>query len=395
MAAVENRSSGIRTLPWLQESGYFSPIGGEVPDFEPKQYVKPRKSLKVMARESQLAFASTELAWAEAGLEEASIDPERLGVVLGSNVYRSEMTELMELYRIACHEGKFDIRKWGEAMRELYPLWMLKYLPNMAACQVGIAKDARGPINSIIQGDVSSLLALIEAHDTIARGHADAIISGGTSSLLGWIDIAWQGGYNISRKSDAPAEASRPFDAQRDGFVQSEGATCFILESRKHAEARGAKPFGSILGYGRRYEAASDTKKPTGKAVRQAIRAALEMSHVSPKEIGHVNAHGLSTVEDDKFEAQAIHDTLGEVPVTAPKSYMGNFGAASGAAELAISLLAAREGKIPPTLNYETPDPDCPVNVVTEATKPSSPAILALNHKVTGQAVALLVSSEG
>ena len=157
---------------------------------------------------------------------------------------------------------------------------------------------------------------------------------------------------------------------------------------------RGAKPQASILGYGRRCEASSGSKKPTGQAIRQAIDAALAMSHVPASEIGHVNAHGLGTVEDDAIEARAIQLALGEVPVTAPKSFFGNLGVAGGAAELAISLLALEQGVVPPTLNFTKPDPACPVNVISEPQAARSPAMLALNHKITGQAVALLVSGE-
>jgi 3-oxoacyl-[acyl-carrier-protein] synthase II len=394
-ASVERRQSGVRTIPWLAESGFPITFGGEVPDFDPKQFVKPRKSLKVMCREIQLAFSAAELAWADAALDEAQLDPERLGVVCGASLYRSELDELVNLYRVADNQGQFDFKRWGEAMRELYPLWMLKYLPNMAACHVGIAHDARGPNNTIVEGDVSALLSIIEAADVVARGHADVMLAGAASTLFSPIDLAWHAGARMSRNNEHPSEACRPFDARRDGTAWSEGATLFVLESQAHAQRRGAKPLASILGYGRRCEASSESKKPTGQAIRQAIEAAVAMSHVPASEVGHVNAHGLGTIVDDAIEAQAIQTVLDSVPVTAPKSFLGNLGAASGAAELAISLLSLRRGVVPPTLNYEQPDPACPVNVVTEPAAARSPAVLALNHKITGQAVALMVSVDG
>jgi 3-oxoacyl-[acyl-carrier-protein] synthase II len=393
-SALERRQSGVRTIGWLAESGFPAGFGGEVPDFDPKQYVKPRKSLKVMCREIQLAFTATELAWADASLDAAPPDPERLGVVCGANLFRSELDELVNVYRVSDNRGAFDFSRWKEAMRELYPLWMLKYLPNMAACQIGIAHDARGPNNSIVEGDVSALLSIIEAADAVARGHADVMLAGATSSLLSPIDLAWHAGYRMSRNNEHPSQACRPFDARRDGSVWSEGATIFVLESREHARRRGVKPQASILGYGRRCENCSASKKPTGQAIRQAIQGALAMSHVPASEVGHVNAHGLGTVDDDAIEAQAIQALLDDVPVTAPKSYFGNLGAASGAAELAVSLLGLEQGIVPPTLNYQQPDPACPVNVVTEPTPARSSAALALNHKITGQAAALMVSVE-
>ena len=391
-SAIENRASGVRTIPRLAEAGFPVTIGGEIPDFDGKQYVQPRKSLKVMCRETQIAFTAAELAWADAQLTDAKIDTERLGVVLGSSVFRSELPELTALYQEANNNGKFDFTRWDTAIKQLYPLWMLKYLPNMSACHIGIAKDARGPNNTIVEGDVSSLLAIIEATDTIARGHADVMLTGATGSLLAWVDVCWHGGARMSRNNSNPAAASRPFDSSRDGFVMSEGSAVFVLESRAHAEQRGAKILGRILGYGRRAESVSRGKVLTGQSIRQAIQAALEMGHVSPSELGHVNAHGMSTIEDDAAEAAAIQAVLNDVPVTALKSFFGNSGASSGAIELAISLLALQKNQIPPTLNCD--DAIDSLNVVTSTQIPKSSAMLTLNHKLTGQAVALLVSGE-
>lgn len=393
-SAIENRQSGVRTIERLVEANYPSPIGGEVPEFEPKQYVKPRKSLKVMCRETQLGFTAAELAWEDAKLADASIDPERLGVVLGANIFRSQLEDLADLYQRASASGEFAFDQWGEAMREMYPLWMLKYLPNMTCCHIGIAHDARGPINSLVQGNVSSLLAIIEAADVIARGHADVMIAGGASSMLSAVDLAWHGGADMSRRATDPAAACRPFEASRDGTATSEGAGMFVLESRAHAESRGVAQEGTILGYGRRCEPAAASKQPTGQSIRQAIEAGLEMSGLTANEIGHVNAHGLATKHDDRIEAQAIEQTLGEVPVTAPKSFFGNLGAAGGAAELAISLMGLQKRIVPPTLNYDEPDPACPVNVVSTTQPSRASNVMALNHKLTGQAVSLVVSCE-
>ncbi len=393
-AAIENRQSGIRTIDRLVEANFPVSIGGEVTNFEPKQYVKPRKSLKVMCRETQLGFTAAELAWADAELDDAAVDPERLGVVVGANIFRSELDDLIELYQASSHEGEFDMAKWGEAMREMYPLWMLKYLPNMTCCHIGIAHDARGPINSIIQGNVSSLMAIIEAADVITRGHADVMIAGGTGSSLSWVDLSWHGGADMSRRTDDPGAACRPFEANRDGTANSEGSAMFVLESRAHAVGRGAKPQAAVLGYGRSCEPCAATQQPTGQAIRQAIESALQTSQLTPEQIGHVNAHGLATIHDDRIEAQAIAQTLGDVPVTAPKSYFGNLGAAGGAAELAVSVLGMQKGVVPATLNYDQPDPECAVNVITNSQPQRAPTALALNHKATGQAVSLLVAGE-
>ena len=393
-SAIENRHSGVRTIDRLVAANYPAPIGGEVLDFQPKQYVKPRKSLKVMCRETQLGFTAAELAWVDAQLDEATVDPERLGAVVGTNIFRSQLEDLTELYQAATADGDFSFDRWGAAMREMYPLWMLKYLPNMTCCHIGIAHDARGPINSIVQGNVSSLLSIIEAADVIARGHADIMIAGGASSMLSAVDLAWHGAADMSRRIDDPAAACRPFEASRDGTATSEGAGMFILESRSHAEQRGVKSQGAILGYGRRCEPSAMTQKPTGQAIRQAIEAGLEMADIAPADLGHVSAHGLATIDDDRAEAQAIADTLGEVPVTATKSYFGNLGAASGAVELAVSLMGMQAGVVPPTLNYDQPDPECPINVVGSTQPSARNSVMALSHKLTGQAVSLVVAKE-
>ena len=391
-ASLESHTSGIRRIDRLAEAGFPITFGGEVPNFDGKQYVQPRKSLKVMCRETQQAFTAAELAWAEAGLADVTIDPDRFGVVLGANVFRSDIEELVALYRATSTAGEFDFGKWNAAFKELYPLWMLKYLPNMAACHIGIAKDARGPNNTIVQGDVSSLLAIIEATDTIARGHADIMITGATGSLLSWVDVCWHGGARVSRNNADPAGACRPFDARRDGFAMAEGAAVFMLESLSHAEKRGAKIRGRILGYGRRAEQGPSGGSISGQSISQAIQAALAMGHVAPNEVGHINAHGLGTLEDDAAEARAILDTLGEVPVTGLKGFVGNAGASCGAVELALSLLAMEKNLIPPLLNCDEPDFD--LNVSTKMRFASSSACLKLSHKYTGQAAALLVSSE-
>ena len=168
----------------------------------------------------------------------------------------------------------------------------------------------------------------------------------------------------------------------------------FVLETRAHAEARGATPLAIIRGYGRRHEPTADKHTPaTGQSIRQAINATLAMASATPAGVGFVSAHGMSTEVDDRNEAQAIRAALGDVPVAALKSYFGNIGAAGGAIELAVAMLALERGLVPPTLNYETPDPACPVNVITELTPLAKPTVLAISHRTTGQAVAMLVEA--
>jgi 3-oxoacyl-[acyl-carrier-protein] synthase II len=393
--SIEDRRSGVRVVPELAAAEHPIPIAGEVVDFDAKEFVKPRKALKVMARETQLGFAAAEMAWADAQLEGAGIDPERLGVTCGSNMFCPELPELVAGMRASdAGGGRFDFTRWGNAgLRETQPLWLLKYLPNMAPAHVSIIHDARGPSNSIVAGETSGLLALIEAADIVSRGHADVMVAGGVSSTIAMMDILWHGGARLSQRVDEPERASRPFDADRDGWVGAEGAAIFVLESHAHAEARGVQPIARLLGYGRRHEPTSNTHKSTGRAIRQAIAATLKMAGVDAAAVGHVGSHGMSTEIDDRIEAEAIRAVLDDVPVTAPKSFFGNIGAGGGALELAVSLLGLERGVIPPTLNYETPDPKCPVNVVAEPAPVTKPTVLAISHRTTGQAVSMLFES--
>ncbi|MBN2474685.1 MAG: beta-ketoacyl-[acyl-carrier-protein] synthase family protein [Pirellulales bacterium] len=387
--------SGVHYLDLFGQSDLPVAFGADVADFEPKHYVRPRKSLKVMSRDIQLAFAAADLACAEAGTRENPIDPERLGIVFGSEMITCELSELVAAYRSCIVDGEFDFSRWGEAfMAEMYPLWMLKYLPNMPACHIGIAQDARGPNNSLTLGDVSSLSAVTEAIRVIERGQADAMIAGGAGSRIhpaSW--VRWEV-YELSQRSDAPAAASRPFDAQRDGMVNGEGAGAFLLESRRHAEARGTRILARVLGHASAFEPCRNGQAPQGRAIRHAIRRALDDAGLAPSDIGHVNANGASTTLDDRIEARAIHEVLGDVAVTAPKSFFGNLGAGSGAVEMAASVLALNQGLVPHTLNYQTPDPNCPVRVIhTEPAAAESPTALVLNHTIFGQAVAIALGA--
>jgi 3-oxoacyl-[acyl-carrier-protein] synthase II len=393
--SIVARRSGVRPLPELASAGWLAPFGGMVRDFDPKELIQPRKSIKVMCREIQHACAAAELAWQDAQLGEATIDPDRFGVVGAAGLLYCDLEELRIPFLEWTKDEEFEIHRWSrDAMGEMYPLWMLKYLPNMPACHIGIRYDARGPNNTISENDVSSLLALAEAADVIRRDLADVMIAGGTGSRINLTDFLWHAGARLARNGDDdPAAVCRPFDAHRSGLVYGEGAAKIVLESRDHAERRGVRPLARVAGAASRCESSADTLKPSGEAIRRAIEAAMSAAKAEPFHIGHVNAHGNSTFEDDAAEAQAIRRTLGDVPVTAPKSFFGNLGHGSGMVELAVSLLAMPHRAVPPTLNYDLPDPACPVNVVTELTQTDRPAFIALNHNTTGQAAAVVIAA--
>ncbi|MDY0164954.1 MAG: beta-ketoacyl-[acyl-carrier-protein] synthase family protein [Thermoguttaceae bacterium] len=394
-ASLCARRSAVRDLALFPVPGLPTTFGAEVADFDPKQYVRPRKSLKVMSRDIQMACAAADLACAQAGHHAAPFKPERLGVLFGAEPIPVDVNELVVAFRSCLVGGQFDFELWGKnAMSELFPLWMLKYLPNMPACHIAIAQDARGPNNSMTLGDVSSLLAVAEAVRVIERGHADVIVAGGASSRIApplWVR---SGVFEYTRRNENPAAASRPFDAGRDGMVAGEGAAAFVLETVRRAESRGATILARVLGFASAFEPTRNGQPLAGTAIRAAILQALDHAGLTPSDVGHVNAHGASTRHDDRIEAQAIRETLGDVPVFAPKSYFGNLGPGGGAVEMVASVLAIAHGLVPPTLNYEHPDPECPVHVVSGEGEPSRrPTALLLNHTPQGQAAALVVGA--
>lgn len=386
--------SGVAPLPQYEGTSLPVRFGAAVTDFEGKQFVRPRKSLKVMCREIQLGFSAATIAVEDAGLAEGHTDPDRFGVVYGSEMFYCEPDEPVNAIRKCLVDGEFQFDLWGHrAMHELYPLWMLMYLPNMVACHLGIAHDARGPNNTITVGEASSLLALIEAAEVIDRGAADMMIVGGVGSRINLTPLISRNDSQLSHRQDDPAAASRPFDADRDGMVNGEGASALVLERRAHAAARGAKIYGQLRGYGRSYQTRDQGQVSGNQGYRHAIRRALESSGLSAAELGHVNANGFSTPADDPWEAQALAELLPEVPVTCPRGNFGNLGAAAGLTELAASLLSFQQGQVPHILNYETPDPRCPIRAIRDEPLGGRPAsALKLSQSSTGQTVALAVS---
>ena len=388
-------TSGIRPIDLFDSGGLRTPYGGQIPDFDPKVYVRPRKSLKVMSRDIQLGFAAADLAMGDASLASGGLEPERFGVVFGADMIYADIEDLELTYRRAFQGGRFDFGMWSEAIQEeTHPLWLLKHLPNMTASHIAIAHDARGPNNSIVLGDVSSLLAIGEAASIIRRGWADVMLTGGTGCRLHPTALVARGEAVLTRSFDDYRQVCRPFDRDRDGMLDGEGAAVFVLESREHAERRGARIRGQLLSAASRCEPRAPQRPRTGSSLRLAIRAALAAAGLTPDQLGHVKAHGSGTPETDRIEAAAITAECGPVPVTAPKSFFGHLGAGAGAVELAASVLGLEAGLVPPTLNYDTPDPLCPVNVVHCGPLGGRPGTaLAVNLCSMGQVAAVLVAA--
>jgi 3-oxoacyl-[acyl-carrier-protein] synthase II len=356
-----------------------------------------------MCREIQLGVASASLALENSGLNLEETDHSRMGVDFGAN----QMFSPPEVLKDACYscvEGEdhhFNFNRWGkDGLASMEPLWLLKYLPNMPACHIGILADARGPNNSLTQAEASGNLVMGEAFRVITRGSADLMIAGSTGSRLHHVKCLHAALWDdLASGPDGPEKWSRPFDRDRQGQVVGEGACSFIFEDESHARQRGATIYGMVLGAGASCVVRRDQTPDARQALVIAMRAALRDADLSPDAVGHVHAHGLGTKQSDIDEAQAIREVFGEfaekVPVTALKSAIGNSGSACGTLELAGSLVALRHGVIPATLNYENRDPECPLNVVHGELLPTSNKVV-LNVNVThaGQAAALVVCGE-
>jgi len=396
--ALLNGKSGVGFLNIETADESLRPMGSQVPDFHAKDYVKPRKNIKIMSRDIQMAFVSACLACQDAGLitegDNRNVAPERFGVIFGSDLIGAEVDMLLSTFRAGIANGQYDFSKWGtDAMREIFPLWMLKFLPNMPACQISIGLDAQGPSNSITLCRGSSLAAIIEAVGVIERGNADVMIGGGCGNRVNQDFQTRVKSYFIAPRRDDPASVPRPFDADRCGSVLGEGAGAFVLESREFAEARGATIYATVKGFAQTNEPTLHGSRPTGSAIRRSIQMALRQADMKPSDIGLVNPDGLGSDHDDRIEAEAIRATLGDVPVSATKGNFGDLGSGTGAVELAAAVLSMQTGTIPPTRNHEKTAADCPINVVYG--KPVSSelsAILKMNQTRMGRAFSIVLA---
>ena len=400
--ALFSGRGGVDTIASFGIEGLPNNIGGEVRGFDLKasKLTKDRKSLnknlKYMARDIQLAVGAAQYAVADAGFAAGAVDPTRFGIDLGAGLISTELDELAPAIAHASSSGKFDFRTWGnESIPQIAPFWLLKYLPNMLACHIGIMMDCQGPSNTITEADAASNLAIGEAFRIIARGRADVMITGGADSkILVRMSLLDQ----LSRWRGEPSKACKPFDARRDGWVPGEGAGILILEEREHALGRGARVYGEVLGSGSGCDARpGGGLDPEGAGTEIASRAAIKDAGLSPSDIGHVNAHGAAASVTDLAEARAFRRLFGEggasvPPVTALKGYLGNLVSGGGAVELIGSLLGVNRGQIPVVLNCDEPDPACALDLVLGTPRPTTnPTFLKTNVTRHGQAAAVVV----
>ena len=388
--------SGVRTIRSFDASALPVRFAGEIAEFrDAKDYVEKnqRKSLRMMARTIQLAVAAAQRALDDGAVDKTKLVPERFGVEFGAGLIATELPEFADASRISanCQPGHIDLEKWGsQGLEVIQPLWMLKYLPNMLACHVSILHDARGPNNSVTEGDAASLMAMGEAFRILSRDQADFFLVGGAESKINPLSLVRQCLFEaLSHRNDAPEKACRPFDKGRDGVVIGEGAGVFTLEELGHAKNRGARIYAEVAGFG-----AAFSPELKGDGLARAVRAAMNDAGIGPEEVDHVNAHGLASKASDEWEANNLQSVFGaaNTPVVAVKSYIGNLGAAGGSTELAASVLALHHGAVPATLNYEEPDPACPVAVTAGAPRPATrPYVVKVGFTQMGQCAALVL----
>lgn len=389
-AALAGRSA-IRELSDFSSNGSPIRVGGEVIDFRPEDFVKTKKSLKVMSRDIQLAVAASLLAIRDSGVLLSALDPTRAGITLGSGLINNDLEELgLGIRQSLNAEGRFELSRFGrEGIRALYPLWLLKYLPNMPACHISILLGLKGPSNTLLTSSTGCLQAVGEASRVIERDDSDLMLAGASDSKINPLGLSRLHLLGIlSERNHFPAEVYRPFDRRRDGLVVGEGSGIFVLEEREHALKRGARIYGEILGYSAR-----------ARHQERTIKQALKESGCDVGEISFVHANGSGVPQEDISEAgsiaQVFSNGLRRVPVTASKSITGHLVDAVGTAELSLSLLALGRKLLPPIANLEEPDPACDLNFVTRNPWPTEGHSFLLHaFGLGGQSAALVVRHE-
>jgi len=374
-SACLNGVSGIEPIQSFDASAHPVRVAGEVPaTFDLNEYLpeSQRKSIKVMGRASRFALGAAALAIRDSGLDWPKLNPERLGVVMGTGLVPMELGELAPILAQAMsQDGQIDLQSLGQrGQSSMFPMWLLKYLPNMPAAHISLAFNCQGPNSTITTACVAGTQAIGEGARLVARGEADIVLAGGADSRIDpLLLLAYTALGTLSRADRPPHELSRPFDRLRDGFVLGEGAGVLILEEFEHARRRGAVMYSEILGFGSSFDAYSITKPdPTGSGAARAIRAALHDAKVNPDQVDYINAHGTSTRLNDQMETNAVKQVFGEgarlVPLSSIKSMIGHLIGAAGAVEAAALALSLYHDAIPPTINLTCPDPACDLDYV-------------------------------
>ncbi|MEX2672244.1 MAG: beta-ketoacyl-[acyl-carrier-protein] synthase family protein [Phycisphaeraceae bacterium] len=399
-AGLQQGASGVDYTSIFDASRFPTKISAEVRGWDVSQAGLDPEVWKLRGRHSKFAAGAAIQAVADSGLQDSPLDPTRFGVYLGSGEGQQDFLCFARMMASALQGEAFDLALFTKAGLEwLHPTVELEQEPNMPAGHLAALFDAQGPNANCLTACAASSQAIGEALELIRRGEADVMLSGGTHSMIHPFGVT---GFNLltalSTNNEHPREASRPFDRDRDGFVLGEGASMVVLEELEHARRRKAPIYGELTGYGSTADAyrITDTH-PEGRGAARCIQLALEDAHLNPDDIHYINAHGTSTSVNDKVETVAIKKALGEqayrVGVSSTKSMMGHLIAAAGVTELIVCLLAIRDGVLPPTINYHTPDPQCDLDYIPNTARQSR-CDHALNNSFGfgGQNIALIAS---
>jgi 3-oxoacyl-[acyl-carrier-protein] synthase II len=369
--------SGVGRITLFDASNFPTQIAAEVRDWDISAAGEDREEWKDRGRHNHFAVGAAKQAMTDSGIRESGLDPTRLGVYTGSGEGRQDFDRFTEMMVAGLsHGADFDLGRFMQrGLEVLNPLAEMEQEPNMTAGHLASLFDAQGPNVNCLTACAASSQAIGEAAEIIRRGEADAMLAGGTHTMIHPFGVS---GFNLltalSTRNDEPAKASRPFDRGRDGFVLGEGAGMVVLEELDRARARGAKIYGEISGYGSTADAfrITDTH-PEGRGAISCLNMALADAGLGPNDVHYINAHGTSTTVNDKVETLAIKQVFGpqayKIPVSSTKSMMGHLIAAAGATELIFCLLAIRDQVLPPTINYETPDPECDLDYIPNAAR--------------------------
>jgi 3-oxoacyl-[acyl-carrier-protein] synthase II len=354
LAAGKN---GIASITHFDASAFSSQIAGEVKDFNPANYLE-KKEARRLVRFIQFAVAASQIAVKDANLTIRAENAPEIGVVIGSGIGGISFLE----------EQAAVLREKGPD--KISPFTVPYMITDMAAGYVSINLGAKGPNSCVVTACASGTNSIGDAFEIIKRGDAKAMIAGGTEASITPLGFgSFCAARALSTRNDEPQRASRPFDKERNGFVMGEGAGIVILEDLEFAKARGAKIYAEIIGYGMSGDANHITAPaPEGEGAVRAIRAALKDANISAEQVDYINAHGTSTILNDKYETIALKTVFGEraksIPISSNKSMIGHLLGATGAVELIATILSINNETIPPTINYENPDPDCDLDYV-------------------------------
>lgn len=372
--AIASGRSGIGPVTRFNAEGFSTRIAGEVKDFDPGEYME-RKEARRMDRFAQFAVAAAKMAIEDAKLDLAAEDRGRIAVVMGTGI--GGMETLEDQARVLLERGPDRVS----------PFFVPMMIGNMAAGQISILLGITGPNYTIVNACASATNALGDAFKLIQRGGADVAITGGTEASI--TPLAFAGFCAMkamSTRNEEPEKACRPFDKLRDGFVLSEGAGVVILEAWEHAQARGAEIYAEFLGYGCTADAYHITAPvPDGSGAIRSMREALLDGGIQPEEVDYINAHGTGTDLNDRLETLAIKNVFGQhayrLAVSSTKSMIGHLLGAAGAVEFIATCLAMKYGVVPPTINYEVPDPECDLDFVPNVAR-KQPIRVALSNSL-------------